>query len=191
MLLVLLSGFSLHNKPYLSKWVISKGGSLKVGGSTNVNKFSCVIVNYDRPDTLTFYRGSTIAEAIKIQGMLKLDVQQFNCFNPVMTSDLRKTLKAKEFPMLVIRFINISRYPSGNHEDKVKGEVTIELAGVARRFEVDYKYAPLSANTATLIGTRKINFTDFKLVPPRKIGGMIQTKDELMVEFNLKLKILN
>lgn len=189
-LIVLFSGFSRHNKPYLSKWVISKGCSLKVGGSTNVNKFTCVIADYYRPDTLTFYKGSA-SEAIRITGVMKLDVQTFDCHNPVMTGDLRKTLKSKEFPKLTIQFISLSRYPNYDRNDAVKGAVNIELAGVNKRFEVDYQFKPESANSATLIGTRKINFSDFNLVPPRKIGGMIQTNDELNVEFRLNVRVLN
>jgi hypothetical protein len=190
-LMVLISGFSFrHNKPYLSKWVISKGCSLKVGGSTNVNKFTCVIADYYRPDTLTFYKGSP-TEGIRITGVMKLDVQTFDCHNPVMTGDLRKTLKSKEFPKLTIQFINLSRYPEKDREDAVKGAVNIELAGVNKRFDVDYKFRPEGGKEATLIGTRKINFSDFNLVPPRKIGGMIQTNNELNVEFNLKVRVLN
>jgi len=190
-IVVLLSGFSLHNsKPYLNRWVISKGCSLKVGGSTNVNKFSCVIADYYKPDTLTFYNGSPQG-AIKINGVLKLDVQNFDCHNPVMTSDLRKTLKAKAFPKLTIRFLSLSRYPDSQEEDSVTGTVTIELAGVTKKFDVDYRYVPGVPGTAVLIGTRKVNFSDFNIVPPRKIGGMIQTNNELNVEFSLKVKVLN
>jgi len=188
---VLLSGFSgYHNKPYLSRWVINKGCSLKVGGSTNVNKFSCVIADYNRPDTLTFYTDKK-SGPLKIHGEMKLDVQNFDCHNPVMTSDLRKTLKAKTFPKLTIRFITISRYPGSQEENSVKGVVSIELAGVMKKFDVDYRYIPGHSGTAILIGTQKVNFTDFDLVPPRKIGGMIQTDNELNVEFNIKVRILN
>jgi len=188
---LILSGFTSHNnKPYLSRWVISKGCSLKVGGSTNVNKFSCVIAGYNRPDTLTFYNESAGAQ-IRINGAMKLDVQNFDCHNPVMTSDLRKTLKAKTFPTLTIRFISINSYPGSQQETFVKGAVSIELAGVIKKFDVNYRYIPGAARTAILIGTQKVSFTDFDLMPPRKIGGMIQTNDELNVEFNLKVKILN
>jgi hypothetical protein len=189
--LVFSAGFNEHrNKPFISKWVITKGCSLKVDGSTNVNKFTCIIGDYYRPDTLTFYKGSP-AEAIRITGVIKLDVQSFDCHNPVMTADLRKTLKSKAFPKLTIQFLNLSRYPVNEQADAVKGAVNIELAGVTKRFEVDYRFKPDGANTATLIGTRKINFSDFNLVPPRKIGGMIQTRNELSVEFNLKVRIMN
>ena len=190
-LFVLLSGFTIQSsKSYSTKWVINKTSSLKVGGSTNINKFSCKIANYSVPDTLTFYKNNTTGY-LKISGCLQLDVNDFDCHNKVMTSDLRKTLKAKEFPKLIIRFMSLNRYPDFDNPSDVKGTVTIELAGVQKLFEVDYKVIPDGAKSLTLIGSRELKFSDFKIVPPRKIGGMIQTKNNLNVEFNLGLKVLD
>ena len=191
-LLLVLSAFNTQlSKPYLVKWVITKGCSIKVGGSTNINKFSCVIANYNRPDTLTFYRGNT-SESLKISGSLKLDVQNFDCFNRVMTSDLRNTLKAREYPKLIIRFLSLSKYPDDDKkENAVKGDVSIELAGVTKHFNIDYKLISNRNNSFAVIGTRQINFSDFNIVPPRKIGGMIKTNNELNVEFRLNVKVLN
>jgi hypothetical protein len=39
-----------------AKWIVSKNSSLSVNGSTNVNKFSCVISTYDEADTLTLIK---------------------------------------------------------------------------------------------------------------------------------------
>jgi hypothetical protein len=188
-LLFSLSGFQIQtNDPHLVKWVINKGCSLKVGGSTNVNKFSCVIHNYNKPDTLIFHKSSP-SQPIKMAGLLTLDVQNFDCHNPVMTGDLRKTLKAKEFPHLIIRFMSLSSYPDYNNKtDAVKGIVTIELAGVRKQFAVDYKFIYDGPNSLVLTGRRQINFSDFNIVPPTKIGGMIRTNDELSIEFNLCVK---
>lgn len=187
-LMILLSGFGSQNdRPRVVKWVINKGGSLKVGGSTNVNNFTCVITSYSRPDTLVFYRGST-SQPVKIDGLMTLDVQQFDCHNPVMTGDLRKTLKMKEFPKLIIRFVNLSRYPEcSERPEAVKGMVTIELAGVTKYYTIDYKFTREGPNSLSLTGRRQIYFSDFQIVPPRKIGGMIQTNDELNIEFNLRV----
>jgi len=152
-LLILLSGFNLPiSKPYTNKWVITKGCSLKVGGSTNINKFSCVIANYCSPDTLTFYKPNTTG-SLKISGCLQLDVQDFDCHNLVMTADLRKTLKAKDFPKLNIKFINLNRYPDFNNKSDIKGMVTIELAGIAKLFEVDYRVIPDGDKSVTLNGS--------------------------------------
>lgn len=168
-----------------------QGGSLKVEGSTNVNKFTCVIDSYAKPDTLLLYKNNPKGIA-PVSGILKLDVQNFDCHNPVMTSDLRKTLKVKSFPKLTIRFINLSKYPdlSGNTE-LIKGLVAIELAGVTKRFEVDYKLISAGESAISLIGTRQVNFSDFNIVPPRKIGGMIQTNNELNVIFKLRIKVID
>ncbi|MDB5012138.1 MAG: hypothetical protein JWQ25_340 [Daejeonella sp.] len=189
---ILLLGFNIPaNKPYSTKWVITKGCSLKVDGRTNVNTFSCVIADYSIPDTLILQK-TTSADPVTITGCLKLDVINFDCKNAIMTKDLRKTLKQKSFPKLIIRFVNLSKYPDfKNRGDIIKGLVNIELAGVSKRFIIDYLFKQDGSTSFSLVGTRQVRFSDFNIVPPRKLGGMIQTDDELKVEFNLNVKIIN
>ena len=173
------------------KWVLNKDCSLKVNGSTNVNKFSCVIPNYPKADTLTF-NSTNLSELVKITGIMMLDLRAFDCHNPIMTKDLRKTLKADRFPNLIIKFISLSKYPEPSEKAHLlKGAVTISIAGVTKKFEIDYKCLPIGENTITLIGSKQITFSDFNLIPPRKLGGMIQTNDTLAVEFILKMTQLN
>ena len=193
LLLLYLSGvfISLKEadpKPNSTKWVVLKGGSLQVTGSTNINKFTCAITGYSKSDTLTVYRTPGQAP-VTLTGSLNLDVKLFDCKNPVMTSDLRKTLKAKNFPVLKITFINLSRFPDLTEKtESIKGVVDIELAGVVKRFDVNYKFFKDQRNAIRLIGEREVNFSDFKLIPPRKLGGMIQTDNELKVQFEISMK---
>jgi hypothetical protein len=129
---------------------------------------------------------------VLLSGNIQLDVQNFDCHNGIMTADLRKTLKAKEYPKLVIRFLNITRYPDANARQSItKGAVFIELAGVSKRFDVDYKVVSADNNYINLVGSRVVNFSDFNISPPRKLGGMIRTRNELSVEFNLRIKVIN
>lgn len=175
-----------------TKWVVQKGGSLQVTGSTNINTFSCAITGYSNPDTLVLYNSGSRNETINLKGGLSLDVSLFDCRNPIMTSDLRKTLKAKQYPALKIKFINLARFPMlSSQTDNIKGVVDIELAGTTRRFEVNYKFYRDQQKLIRLIGERFVNFSDFNLTPPRKLGGMIQTDNRLKVEFNLGLRSLN
>ncbi len=174
-------------RPNLTGWLIIGGGSLKVDGKTNVNEFSCAITNYSNPDTIAVSRN--VGQSIQLFGSIQLDVQKFDCHNPIMTEDLRKTLKSKEFPHLTIRFISMNRYPEG--ADITKGMVTIELAGVTKQFEVDYRVVSAANAFINLEGTRTVNFSDFNLIPPRKLGGMIKTNNALKVVFNLRIKVLD
>lgn len=181
---------SFNPKPLNTRWVINSGCSLKVAGTTNVNKFTCTILNYSNPDTLSFCK-TTAAAPVKVTGAVALDVQNFDCQNSMMTKDLRKTLKSGQFPKLVIKFINLSKYPDfDGQQEAVKGVVDISLAGVTKPYEVDYKVISENGKSLILIGSQNVNFSDFNLTPPKKMGGMIKTNNTLRVEFNLKLKVI-
>lgn len=187
LLLLLNLGMTAGNA---TRWVIAKACTLKVEGSTNVNKFSCIISNSFRPDTITLRRSSS-SELTSIHGGMTLNVQDFNCHNPMMTGDLRKTLKAKEFPHMKIGFLSLSHYPERRLKTyPINGIVSIQLAGVTKNFNVAFMVLPSGTNTMVLKAVREIKFSDFNIVPPRKIGGMIQTSDKLFAEFNLALHFL-
>jgi hypothetical protein len=190
-LYIILAGFTFQVKEAnMKRWVITSGCSLKVDGKTNVNEFSCAITNYSQPDTI---RASwRTNEPVQLNGSIRLDVQRFDCHNPVMTADLRKTLKAKEHPNLGIRFLSIAQYPDpGSRQKTTKGVVIIELAGVSKKYEVNYSIVSAANNYINLVGSREVHFSDFGIKPPRKLGGMIQTENELSVVFNLRMKVLD
>ncbi|HEY0732984.1 MAG TPA: hypothetical protein VGD33_11235, partial [Chitinophagaceae bacterium] len=176
-------------RPIITRWVIATGCSLKVDGSTNVNKFTCAISNYSKPDTILVTQSTR--PVVQLTGSMQLDVNRFDCFNPMMTADLRKTLKAKEFPHLTIKFISINHYPLSTEANTVtQGIVVIELAGISRTYSVNYRIISASRNFVNLVGFQQLKFSDFKITPPRKIGGMIKTNNDLTVVFDLKLKVI-
>lgn len=182
--------FIAIEKTPVSRWVVNKGGSLTVNGSTNVNTFKCDIVGYGNPDTLAMTRRQE-SQPFALQGSIKLPVKMFNCHNPIMTGDLRKTLKQKEFPYLIIKFLSLQKLPTASAPNEiVKGFVDIDLAGVTKRFEVNYTFSNRDAQSFTMIGSRDINFSDFNLSPPTKLGGMIRTNNELSVQFRLSLTMI-
>lgn len=189
--LLLCTGFTIPVcKPTPIRWVIESGCSLTVAGTTNVNKFNCSIISYAQPDTLTFYKNND-GRSMKVTGEIAVAVKAFDCRHAMITRDLRKTLKAETFPSLVIRFISLSKYPEFTAQQQaIKGLVSIELAGETRQYEVEYQFIADGSKMLTLIGKRKVKFSDFNLIPPKKAGGMIRTNDELAVEFNLKIKVI-
>lgn len=166
------------------------GGSLKVDGSTNVNQFTCAITNYSKPDTIHVSRNTN--PSVKLNGAIRLDVKNFDCHNKPMTDELRKILKAKEHPQLMIKFVSLNQYPESKTKNKIiNGIVFIELAGVTKKFEVHYKVISADHSNIHLVGSREVLFTDFNITPPKKLGGMIRTNDKLQVEFNVKMKVID
>ncbi len=170
------------------KWIVLNNGSLHVNGSTNINNFSCIVAD-DRPfDTLTCVTNKDAS--VTMNGEISLDIYNFDCHNPLMTADLRKTLKAKEFPKMKIQFLSLNKYPEMKGvQENINGQVKIELSGVIKSYEVNYKFILDDKKVLQLIGNRRVNFSDFNLTPPRKLGGIIRVNDVLDVEFNLKIKV--
>jgi hypothetical protein len=174
----------------IEKWVIVKGSSLKVDGQTNVNRFSCLIKNYDNPDTLQFRRWDDKSPAVALSGCIGLPVSSFDCMSNVMTNDLRKTLKFRDYPRLNIYFVSLKKYPALTQaEETIYGTVNIELAGCSKRYEIQYLISMDADQVIHLIGRQQIRFSDFNLTPPRKLGGIIKAEDELVVTFYINLKV--
>ncbi|MDB5144916.1 MAG: hypothetical protein JWQ66_3629 [Mucilaginibacter sp.] len=184
MLGLLLMSFTANAQ---TKWLISETSSLSVNGSTNINKFSCDIPNCDL-DTLTVWKSD---KGIKLSGSINPTVLSFDCHKAMMTHDLRKTLKAKKYPKLHIRFISLSQLPELSGKPiSINGQVEIEIAGIKKIYEIDYSISVDNDKMIHLLGSRDLNFSDFELTPPRKLGGMIKAKDQLIVAFNLNMKTI-
>lgn len=175
----------------VKRWVISQSSSLSVNGSTNINKFACDIPEHDRTDTLTLTPNKA-DKGITLTGCIDLKIQSFDCHNSIMTHDLRTTLKEKQFPRLRINFLSLSELPELSPKPKpITGWVIIELAGASKRFEINYQASVDAQRCIHLLGSRDVNFSDFNLIPPRKLGGMIKTNDQLSVQFHLKIAALD
>jgi len=104
-----------------------------------------------------------------------------------MTADLKRTLKSDRYPYLKMTFSNLKSAPSLTRAEVIEGAVNITLAGVTKMFTINFQIQG-NQNDLTISGKRIVSFSDFKLTPPAKVGGMIQTNQELLVEFYLKLK---
>lgn len=192
LLFTTLTGFVLHKQTnhlnVTRKWLISESSSLCVNGSTNINKFACEVPAYDQTDTLTIVKDK-IDNGVVLSGKISLKIESFDCHNPVMTHDLRKTLKMDQFPLLHISFLSLNKLPElGIQPQPITGLVEIEIAGVRKQFVVNYQISVDAQKVIHLIGSRDVNFSDFNLIPPRKLGGLIKTNDKLSVDFHLKMK---
>ena len=170
-----------------TKWVITQNSSLTINGNTNVNKFSCAILSYPKTDTLTINRENN---QVLLTGALSLNVKNFDCNNAMMTHQFRKTLKHEEFPLLYITFISLKEFPSPNQKNNsIKGLVAIKIAGITKRFDICYEFESLD-NTLQLRGSQIVNFSDFKLTAPQRLGKLVKTNDQLSVIFELRLKMV-
>jgi hypothetical protein len=171
------------------KWAVQKHGTLWVNGSSNVNNFTCSITGISEYDTITVFYDPQ--KSLALRGAITMSILSFDCHNNIIRKDLRKTLKAEQYPTMIIRFLTLKTLPTlSTKAELVSGWVEVELAGVKKKFELIYSFMQSSPGIIRLNGGRKFNFSDFSLAPPQKFSGLIKIRDEFDVNFMLVLKTI-
>lgn len=167
------------------KWVVEKTSSLAIQGETNVNSFRCEVTEYLHADTLFYAANESSKKLMFVNSRLRIDIKRFDCHSKLITNDFRSALKADENPALTITFVSLDQFNNPCDNQSVKGIVDIGLANVAKRTEICYVIKTLPGGRVELNGSHVFTFSDFNLKAPRKLAGLIRTKNEIKVNFRL------
>lgn len=181
---LLLSGTGLAPEGI---WIIDAQSHLTIHGSTNVNKFSCKIEYCTGTDTLQYVEYNSARELRFTRSLMTIPIRSFNCGARPISNDFWKTLKAETYPNLEINFISLQHLPFKD-QSNIKGVVDITIAGSTTRYTIGYQASIQPNGNVLLKGGHTVNFSDFGLVAPQKMKGLIKVKEGLRVEFNLVLK---
>lgn len=166
-------------------WVVERGSVLYVEGSSNVNRFTCHMMQYLHSDTLRWSRDPGTNRMLFRNSAIHIDVQQFDCHHKYITADFRKTLKAGQYPYMRIQLLTLEDLTYVQEGKTVSGMVNITLAGVTRQMPMEYRVVHEQGNRVRLCGSKTMRFSDFQLVPPSKLAGMIKINEAINVKFEL------
>jgi hypothetical protein len=174
----------------LARWVVERNSSLNIQGETNINSFQCDVTEYLKPDTLVYTKNDATKKLSFTNSCLSIDIKRFDCHNKYITEDFRSALKADESPKLKIVFLSVDQFSNSSNNEVVKGIVDIEVANVIKRVEIEYVIKTLPGNRIQMNGSHVFSFSDFKLKAPKKLAGLIKTRDEIKVNFQLFFKAI-
>ncbi len=157
---------------------ISPKSELIIAGSTNVNKFDCKfdsdLIKGNRE--IEYSKGE---KEIRFKGLsLKLATDAFDCAHRRMNEDLQDLLKFDEYPAIVLEINKVELIS----EEFVRAFITVNLAGGQKDYEL-----PVHINDNNFEGEFNINIRDFGLEPPKKAMGLVQVREIIEVQFNLKV----
>jgi len=152
--------------------VIAQKNDVVINGWTNIGTFKCANDNFQNSRSVYSFSGNALPNIV-------LKVVDFDCRNKVMTADFRKTLNAQAYPTLTIRFL---------HFEKVRtnffaATVEVKMMNVSRKYNIEFSEAD-----GSLVGNKRLKFSDFNIVPPKKMGGMVYVKNEIDLFFSLALR---
>ena len=145
---------------------------IQINGSTNVNEFKCKNNEFYFEDEHYNFLNKQLPDII-------LKSREFDCGNNIMTKDFQKTLQSQTYPNLHIKFLNFSKKES----NKYSAVVEVKMMNKTVKYNIEF-----AIMNGRLIGKETVKFSDFGIVPPKKMGGMIVVKDNLDLVFNMASK---
>jgi len=163
-MVMVLTGFA----PNKSNYLLLNSKKFTVEGSTSIGNFTC---DYDikAKDTLFLNKKSAL--------IYKLPIKEFACGNFMLNRDFRKTLKENKHPEVTIVFSDI-RVNGANYLYTLH----LDLAGKKKTFQ----NLVLIRQGRNYKGTLELQFSDFNLVAPQKLGGAIKIKEEIQLSILLQ-----
>lgn len=166
---------------------LSDDSKLSIKGKSNVNEFRCQAEHDLQQDTLNyFYKVSD--DTVTVNGvLLQLEIDQFDCGKRAINRDFRSTLKYQEYPFIEIILNELVLEDPSDIIPKT-ALITIRIAGVEQNYEVPLHSFSTSEDHFTVGGNKVLHMTDFGLVPPSPLMGLIKVEDELDIEFDLVIR---
>lgn len=141
---------------------------VQISGSTNINTFKCTNNTFKAP-------GGNFMISEKNLPNIALKVDDFDCRNRIMTSDFQKTLSAEDHPYLHVKFLSLDK-----SKTVYNAQIEVKMIDKSKIYNVT-----LCLQNGKLTGKRSVKFSDFDILPPKKMGGMIVVKDDLNLVFAL------
>ena len=169
---------------------LGPGSKVTLLGKSNVNSWACVTsvfeATLDVDSSAQSAAGTRVAKP-RIGLSVNLPVRSLKCGRDRMNQDLYRTLKADSFPE--IRFVLTTYHARqtlaapDSFTGTAIGELTV--AGRAKAVEVAIRGARDTSGAVRAEGGVKFLMTDFGVIPPTALFGVIRTKNAIEVTFKV------
>ena len=164
---------------------------LKISGLTNVNSF-CLTYGVHK-DILTLSPQFSLGEkrSHHVQNAnLHVPLERFVTANAAMKEEFLLLLQEKTYPNILISVGSIQADSISTTRINGYAEVKITLAGVTRNYTIKFQSAALDQNLVAT-GHQILNMRDFNLVPPTRLFGLVQVKENIAIDFQLYIVLLS
>ncbi|MFT7033622.1 MAG: hypothetical protein ACJA2S_002130 [Cyclobacteriaceae bacterium] len=173
--------------------LLTNQSSLTIYGSSNINKFKCKLKqNFERDSLCVLIEEKSDTIYCKNTEVI-FEVSKFHCGHEGINKDFRQTLRANEYPTISLSVDQIYLLDSSmlvDENDKIRADISIELAGVVREYNIKFDKIESDRDNLSIIGSQQILMSEFNIDPPQALFGLIKTNNELSINFEFALMLL-
>ncbi|GAB4163259.1 MAG: hypothetical protein Tsb0033_23370 [Winogradskyella sp.] len=163
-----------------------EGSSLKIKGSSNVNKFECVLdMNTLSDRLLVSYKESQGYLDFK-NTKLVIPAKHFDCGGKMINKDFKKLLNVDDFPEISLTLKKAMK--SKVSQDCTMATIQVDICDIKNTYDVPISTSK-SIDGINIDGVLALNINDFSLEPPKKMLGVIKVSPVIEIEFLLNFKV--
>lgn len=160
-----------------------------IQGTTTVNSFTCEVQAVRGEGVVPRVPASALPVALDRSASLDVPVQQFDCGNERMSSDLRETLHAGDHPRITFRLEKVEAIepPSDTTTEWYRLQVlgTLTIAGTERLVRISAWGRSVDDDVYRVSGCKDLKMTYFGVEPPTKFMSLVKVKDRIVAHFDL------
>ena len=164
-------------------------GKISIRGSSNVNSFE---LHNTVPQINILDDISRVRFGQSQFTWINIPVKNFHTSNKKIYSDFLEMVKADQHPFIKVSISNheLSKILSSSN-NKVQIPAEIHLAGVSRKFILQSNLTFTPDNCIEVNGSQKLKLSEFGLVAPEKLFGLIKVNNEIIVNFAFVINTLD
>ena len=190
-MIIMLPALMGTNAMSFYSYTIQEQSWISIAGSSNVNTFECFSSsNFTRGNILvnTSESGNAIAFS---EAQMAIEIESFDCKNPMLNKDMYKALGAKENPNILIELLD-AEFMQSSTQNPNSGDlhvsISITINGKCQIFTLPIKWVRVSGTNYRFVGSHDINMTDFDITPPSPAFGLIKVNEWITINFNLMVQ---
>lgn len=172
--------------PETVRLVLRPGSRLWLEGDSNVHAWTCDATAFtpelriERPS-----RDQPLARVEK--AVLDVPVAKIDCGHGKMNENLRKALKANDYPSITFVVTGAEFVDTGDQGAiELLATGHLYVAGEGREIKFQVSGTDTGDGALRIRGRVGIKMTDYGIQPPTAMLGVLKTKDDVMILFDLK-----
>lgn len=167
-----------------------------IQGEATTHGFTCVVERVEGEATLpptrepvSAAKGRSSQDEQQTEALVRVPVKAFDCGNSRMTRDLKETLQMEEHPTIRLELVHATvgePVPGRAEWHRIEVLGTLTIAGKKRLRRIQLTGRAIDDKRFRIRGCHAIRMTYFGIDPPTKALGLIEVKNRVEVQFDLR-----
>ena len=171
--------------PETVRLLLRQGSRLWLEGDSNLHAWKCDATEFT-PELRVDRPAADTPPTSVDRATLDVPVAKIECGHGKMNENLRRALKASEYPSITFVVTGAEFFDTGSKGDlEVLAKGNLYVAGNGQAVQFQVSGTDTGDGALRMRGQVTIKMTDFGIQPPTAMMGLLKTKNEVTIKFEL------